>query len=81
MMNHDSEKEVSGAMADSVSIIVEKDGPSLSSVAEVMAGLATAVQGADAAPTQGEKDVYKEYKQRLDKLLARWKEIANSVTK
>jgi photosystem II stability/assembly factor-like uncharacterized protein len=75
------EKKITGSMADSISGIADKDNPSLSAVAGVIAGLATAVQGADAAPTQGEKDVYKDYRQKLDELLARWKKVESSVKK
>lgn len=66
---------------DSISEITDKGKPSLSSVVGVMAGLATAVQSADAAPTQGEKDVYKDYRQKLDDLLARWKRIQGIIGK
>ena len=75
------EKQITGSAADSISAIADKESPSLSSVAGVMAGLATAVQGADAAPTQGEKDVYRDYTQKLNELLARLKRIENSFDK
>lgn len=67
------------SVADSISAITEKNRPSLSSVAGVMAGLATAVQSADAAPTQGERDVYTSYRQQLDRLLAQWNKIERSL--
>ncbi len=73
------DKTVSVSLKDSISAIADKDKPSLSSVAGVVAGLTTAVQSADAAPTQGEKDVYKDYKKKLDELLARWKMIESSL--
>ncbi len=75
------DKTVTGAFADSVSAIADKGNPSLSSVAGIMAGLATAVQGADAAPGQGVKDVYKDYRQKLDDLLSRWKKIEGMIGK
>ena len=75
------DKKVSGATADSISAIADKDQTSLSFVVGVMANLATAVQGADAAPTQGEKEVYKDYMQKLDALIMRWKEIQALIGK
>ncbi|HEY9167105.1 MAG TPA: glycoside hydrolase [Candidatus Kryptonia bacterium] len=69
------------ALADSISVMSEKGHPNLSSVVGVLAGLASAVQGADAAPTQGEKDVYLEYRKQLDGLLAKWQKIQDSLQK
>lgn len=59
----------------------DNDCPSLSSVAGVMAGMATAVQGADAAPTQAEKEVCTDYRQKLDGLMSRWKKIERPIKK
>jgi len=66
---------------DSISEITDKGKPNLSSVIGVLANLATAVEGADAAPTQGEKEVYKYYRQTLDDLIAKWKKIEATLKK
>ncbi len=71
---------LSASIRDTLSEIAERGVPSLSSVAGVLSGLATAVQGADAAPTQGEMDVYKDCHQKLEGLLARWKK-ADGISK
>ncbi|MGO9482023.1 MAG: hypothetical protein ACLP05_09625 [Candidatus Kryptoniota bacterium] len=75
------EKKASESLADSISAIADNDKTSLSSVVGVMAGLATAVQSADAAPTQGEMEIYKDYRQKLDGLLAKWNKLQDSVKK
>ncbi len=83
---YNAAKKISDQLSAAINPQSVKDSVSeisggLSSVADIMAGLATAVEGADAAPTQGEKDVYKDYRQNLDQLLARWKKIEDSLKK
>ena len=63
------------AAVDSLNAIADGGMPSLSSVAAVLSSLATAVVAADAAPTQGEQAVLREYTRQLDALLARWKAL------
>jgi photosystem II stability/assembly factor-like uncharacterized protein len=60
------------SVVDSLNAIADGGDSSLSGVAGVLTPLATAVQGADAAPTQGDRDVFAEYSRRLDAALARW---------
>ncbi len=69
------------SVRDSILEIINKGKPNLSGVLGVMAGLATAVQSADAAPTQGEKDVYRDYREKLDELLTRWEKLDKTIGK
>ncbi len=69
------------ATADTLFALADRGQPSLASVAGVLTGLETAVQGADAAPAQGESDVYSHYRKELDGLLARWHAVEASMTK
>ncbi|MGH8427980.1 MAG: VPS10 domain-containing protein [Gammaproteobacteria bacterium] len=48
---------------------------SLSNVAGVLDTLATNLEAADAAPTQGQRAVYADYKKKLDALLANWQKM------
>ncbi len=54
-----------------LNIISEKGSINLSSVAGAFSELLNAVQKADAAPTQGQDDVYSYYKKVLDNLIER----------
>jgi hypothetical protein len=59
-------------MADSLSAV--DGGPDgITSVAGTLASLVTAVQGADGAPTQGDRAAFAEYRRRLEGLLTRWR--------
>jgi hypothetical protein len=49
-------------------------------VTGVLASLATAVQSADAAPTDGQRAVYTAYRDRLEQLLDRWQRIQPSLS-
>jgi photosystem II stability/assembly factor-like uncharacterized protein len=58
------------AVADSLAGI--DGGPNgIASVAGTLASLVTAVQGADGAPTQGDRDAFREYRAQLARLVAR----------
>ena len=64
------------AAAEELAAIADDGHPSLAGVAGVLATLATAVQGADAAPTQGQAAVLAEYRGQVEELVARWRRIA-----
>ncbi len=57
-------------VADSLNAI-DGDTAGLASVAGTLASLVTAVGSADAAPTQGDRAAFAEYRERLDNLLKR----------
>jgi hypothetical protein len=57
-------------VADSLNAI-DGDPAGIASVAGTLASLATAVGSADAAPTQGDRAAFAEYRHRLDALLRR----------
>jgi hypothetical protein len=60
---------------DSLAAVTGGGGENFATVSGILAGLATGVQSADAAPTQGQRDVLKEYRRQLADVLARWKKI------
>jgi len=64
--------DFSESLTDSLTGLVNGGKPSLSSVANVLSGLSSAVISADAAPTQGQSAVFDEYRRQLDILLKRW---------
>ncbi len=66
---------LSKADSDSLSVILSKRNPSLSSVAGIFAGLITKVQSADAAPTQGQMELFDLTKKQFDGLMMRLKKI------
>jgi photosystem II stability/assembly factor-like uncharacterized protein len=66
---------LSKAMADSFSVLTRDGKPSLASVAGVLTSLNSAVQSADAVPTQGQQSVFAEYQRQLDGLLDRWRQL------
>lgn len=72
-------EETSKAMRDSLDQITKKGTPSLSSLAGVLTSLSHKVQSADAAPNQGQEEVYKEYKQELTKLTGRWEKLKQNL--
>ena len=49
----------------------------LGAIAGVFAGLATAVEGADRAPTQPQREAFEAYRKRLDAARAHWQALAN----
>ncbi|MFQ5706843.1 MAG: WD40/YVTN/BNR-like repeat-containing protein [bacterium] len=68
-------KQATGVVIDSLATLLNKGHPSLASVAGVLANLATAVQMADAAPTQGQQEVFSQCRKQFDALLKRWHNI------
>ena len=44
-------------------------------VCNILSDFASSVQTADAAPTQGQLSLYKEYKEQFDKLEKKWREF------
>jgi hypothetical protein len=65
---------IHGGMADSLAAV--DGGPNgIASVAGTLAALVTAVQGADGAPTQGDRAAFAEYRRQLDGLLTRWRKV------
>lgn len=49
----------------------------LSAVGDILANLVSAVQSADAAPTQGQKELYGDSKKQYDEILEQWNEVKN----
>ena len=64
-------------VADSLTAI-DEGASGISGVAGTLASLITAVQGADGAPTQGDRNAFDEYRGRLTRLMGRWKAIAST---
>ena len=60
-------------LKDSLMSVADNGQPSLASVSGSFADLVTSVQSADAAPTQGQTDVYEHYKKIMNELEARCK--------
>ncbi len=71
--------KISNAQLDSLSAIADKGENNLSSIAEVLAGLVSTVQSADAAPTQGQHDVYNYYNKQLQIRLEELKRIKKKM--
>ncbi len=63
----------------SIEEITHKGKPNLMTVGGDLASVVTAVQGVDAAPTQGETQVFNHLRKQLDELLARWHKIESSA--
>jgi len=63
---------LSAAMADSLSTLTSAGQPNLSSAIGALSSLVTSVQRADAAPVQGQTEVFSYYKKQIDGLLTRW---------
>ncbi|MFI5370379.1 MAG: WD40/YVTN/BNR-like repeat-containing protein [Candidatus Eisenbacteria bacterium] len=74
-----SAKTLAAATIDSLAAIADGDGTGLASLAGALATLVTAVQSADAAPTQGQRDLHRECMARLDGLLERWRRIRSGL--
>jgi photosystem II stability/assembly factor-like uncharacterized protein len=72
-------KAINPSFADSISAIADRDRTSLSSVSRALAGLETAVQSADAPPTEGEKEAFADYRAKLDTLLTRLRTIEKRI--
>jgi photosystem II stability/assembly factor-like uncharacterized protein len=65
-------REPPAAVADSLRALVSGGDSSLAAVAGVLTSLASRVQGADAAPAAGLRDVLEAYRRELVALEARW---------
>jgi len=59
--------------------IAEKGDNNLSSVSGILAMLSTKVEGADAAPNQGQHDVFNQYNKELEQLLQQWQHVKSSL--
>ena len=66
---------------DTLSEIADKGKISLSSISGIFSGLASDVQSADTAPTQGQINVYSYYNKQLQKLVDRWDLLKNNLIK
>ncbi len=47
----------------------------IANVSRIISGLASSIQTADAAPTQGQNNLYNEYKKQFEELEKKWEEI------
>jgi len=74
MLKKQKEK-FSQAIYDSLSALSNKGHPSLSSVISGLSGLATIVQAADAAPTQGQRELFSVYKKQFNELFTHWRKL------
>ncbi len=68
-------------IVDSLTSLENGSDPSFESVAGHLASLVTAIEGVDAAPTQGEMEVYAYSRAQLDGLLSRWQRAQVAVKK
>jgi hypothetical protein len=66
---------LSTATKKALSDILRTGQPHLSSIISGLTSLATSVQRADAAPVQGETDVFNHYKNQADQLIKKWDSI------
>ena len=66
-------------MADSLRTL-DSVRPGISSTAGTLASLITTVQGADGAPTQGDRAAFAECRRELDQVLARWRRVQAAVS-
>ena len=66
---------LSDATKDSISIILRTGHPHLSAAISALTSLATDVQRSDAAPVQGEIEVFSFYKKQIGELTSRWNKI------
>ncbi len=64
---------------DTLNVIGKKGNPNLSTITNRLAGLITTVESADAAPTQGQKDLFDDLKKNLHNLTERWIRIERGV--
>jgi photosystem II stability/assembly factor-like uncharacterized protein len=59
--------------------IADRGESNLSSVSGILAMLSTKVEGADAAPNQGQHDVFNQYNKELVQLLQQWRHVKSSL--
>ncbi len=69
------------ATSDSLKGILNTGIPNISSICNVLSSLEASIEGADAAPTDGQLSVYAEYKNKLDMLLKRWEKLKSEAMK
>jgi hypothetical protein len=72
---------ISASVVDSLTSLSKGGNPNLGTVAGALSELIGAVQGADAAPTSGQREAFSEYRRQLNTLLERWKAIRASIAK
>jgi photosystem II stability/assembly factor-like uncharacterized protein len=68
-------------VADSLAALTNGGQTNLNSIGGTLAGLASAVQSYDGSPTQGQKQVFAEYRLLLDGVLRRWRLLQQQVPK
>jgi photosystem II stability/assembly factor-like uncharacterized protein len=68
-------ENLSAATADSLSTLLYKGKPSLASAIGVLSNLVISVQRADAAPVQGQTEVFSHYKKQIDGLIGKWNRL------
>lgn len=77
----DQKKKLSSSTAKLLEDLRSKGAPSFASVAGDLSSLVTAVQGSDAAPTQGELSVYTSVRNQLNDLLSKWQAAKTRIKK
>ncbi len=55
--------------------IADSGNPSLAQIDGVLSSLSSAVKSADAAPTQGQQEVFNHYRQELNNLVSEWNKV------
>jgi len=68
-------ENLSAATTDSLSTLLYRGKPNLSSAIGALSGLVISVQSADAAPVQGQTEVFSYYKKQIDGLISRWNRL------
>jgi photosystem II stability/assembly factor-like uncharacterized protein len=71
--------ELAPGLKDSLAQIADRGDSSLAGVARAMAELATSLEEADAAPTQGQREALGACRERLAGLLERWRRVARTI--
>ena len=71
--------KLSAGQKESLAAISKSGKPSLASVINVLAGLSSDVTAADAAPTQGQLDVFGQYKKELEGVMNKWKALEKGL--
>ncbi|MCG6959673.1 hypothetical protein LJE82_07260, partial [bacterium BMS3Abin03] len=78
--------QIDKKLKDSINVVSNEISDSLKSlitiinaVSNVFAGLVTDVQSADTDPSQGQYELFEEYKTRFEEILKRWKDIQSRL--
>ena len=74
-IQQDLKQDKGSPLADSLSDLLFTGRPNLHSAIGALSGLAISVGAADAAPVQGQKEVFSYYKKQVDGLIARWQSM------